>query len=53
MPRLNQLLNRATLTVDEVHVLRGIARAVDEAAAGRAPPPQALPQPSAGRQKQG
>ena len=28
MPRLNQLLNRAGLTREEVHILRGIARAV-------------------------
>jgi tRNA/rRNA methyltransferase len=28
MPRLQQLLNRALLTVEEVHILRGIARAV-------------------------
>jgi tRNA/rRNA methyltransferase len=28
MPRLNQLANRAQLTSDEVHILRGIARAV-------------------------
>jgi tRNA/rRNA methyltransferase len=28
MPRLNQLVNRATLTDEEVHILRGIARAV-------------------------
>jgi tRNA/rRNA methyltransferase len=28
MPRLNQLLNRARLTREEVHILRGIARAV-------------------------
>ncbi len=28
MPRLQQLLNRAQLTPDEVHILRGIARAV-------------------------
>jgi tRNA/rRNA methyltransferase len=33
MPRLNQLLNRAGLTAEEVHILRGIARAVDTAAA--------------------
>jgi tRNA/rRNA methyltransferase len=33
MPRLNQLLNRAQLAEEEVHILRGIARAV-EAAAG-------------------
>ncbi len=28
LPRLNQLLNRAALTGEEVHILRGIARAV-------------------------
>jgi tRNA/rRNA methyltransferase len=28
MPRLNQLLNRAQVTEEEVHILRGIARAV-------------------------
>jgi tRNA/rRNA methyltransferase len=27
LPRLNQLLNRAQITQDEVHILRGIARA--------------------------
>ena len=26
MPRLNQLFNRAELTQEEVHILRGIAR---------------------------
>ena len=31
MPRLQQLLNRAELTIDEVHILRGVARAVDKA----------------------
>lgn len=31
MPRLHQLLNRAQLTQDEVHILRGIARAVAKA----------------------
>ncbi|WKB53985.1 RNA methyltransferase [Eleftheria terrae] len=30
MPRLNQLLNRAQLTQEEVHILRGIARAVQK-----------------------
>ena len=30
MPRLQQLLNRAQLTQDEVHILRGIARAVQK-----------------------
>jgi tRNA/rRNA methyltransferase len=29
LPRLQQLLNRAQLTQDEVHILRGIARAVE------------------------
>jgi tRNA/rRNA methyltransferase len=28
LPRLNQLLNRARPTVEEVHILRGIARAI-------------------------
>ncbi len=32
MPRLNQLLNRAELRSEEVHILRGIARAMAEAA---------------------
>lgn len=31
MPRLQQLLNRAQLTEAEIHILRGIARAVDKA----------------------
>ncbi len=35
LPRLHQLLNRARLSQQEVHILRGIARAVD----GRAGPP--------------
>jgi len=30
MPRLQQLLNRVQLTMDEVHILRGVARAVDK-----------------------
>lgn len=33
MPRLQQLVNRARPTVEEVHILRGIARAVQQAAA--------------------
>jgi len=33
MPRLNQLLNRAQLAEEEVHILRGVARAVQQAAA--------------------
>jgi tRNA/rRNA methyltransferase len=32
MPRLNQLVNRARLTTEEVHILRGIARACAAAA---------------------
>jgi tRNA/rRNA methyltransferase len=28
MPRLNQALNRAQVTAEEVHILRGIARAI-------------------------
>jgi tRNA/rRNA methyltransferase len=31
MPRLHQLLNRAQLTDEEVHILRGVARAIDKA----------------------
>jgi tRNA/rRNA methyltransferase len=37
MPRLNQLLNRARPTEAEVHILRGIARAIDEAVGPSAP----------------
>ena len=48
MPRLNQLLNRTQLTADEVHILRGIARAAEQAAAA-AP----LPRTPAERGKQG
>ncbi|MET0335531.1 MAG: RNA methyltransferase [Rhizobacter sp.] len=32
MPRLNQLFNRAELTTEEIHILRGIARAMEKAA---------------------
>jgi tRNA/rRNA methyltransferase len=32
MPRLQQVLNRAQLSMEEVHILRGIARAVDTSA---------------------
>ena len=32
MPRLNQLFNRAQLTMEEVHILRGIARAMEKSA---------------------
>jgi tRNA/rRNA methyltransferase len=34
MPRLNQLFNRAQLTPEEIHILRGVAKAMSEAAAG-------------------
>jgi tRNA/rRNA methyltransferase len=36
MPRLNQLLNRAQLQAEEVHILRGIARAIERAVKERA-----------------
>jgi tRNA/rRNA methyltransferase len=32
MPRLNQLFNRAQPTVEEIHILRGVAKAMAEAA---------------------
>ncbi len=35
MPRLQQLLNRAQPTPEEVHILRGVARAMSDAARGR------------------
>jgi tRNA/rRNA methyltransferase len=35
MPRLNQAINRAALRQEEVHVLRGVARAVIKAAGER------------------
>ncbi len=35
MPRLRQLFNRAQPSVKEIHILRGIARAMQDAAAGR------------------
>ncbi len=34
MPRLNQLFNRAQLTPEEIHILRGVAKAMRQAAAG-------------------
>jgi tRNA/rRNA methyltransferase len=33
MPRLNQMFNRATLTPEEIHILRGVAKAMSQAAA--------------------
>ena len=41
MPRLNQLVNRAQLTEEEIHILRGIARAMGSAKQ-RAPGGRAL-----------
>jgi tRNA/rRNA methyltransferase len=38
MPRLAQLFNRAQPTPEEIHILRGIAKAMSEAAAGKTPP---------------
>jgi tRNA/rRNA methyltransferase len=35
MPRLNQLFNRAQPTPEEVHILRGVAKAMSEAAKKR------------------
>lgn len=35
MPRLQQLFNRAQPTAEEIHILRGIAKAMSEAAAGK------------------
>jgi tRNA/rRNA methyltransferase len=34
MPRLNQLFNRAQLTPEEIHILRGVAKAISQAAPG-------------------
>lgn len=35
MPRLNQLFNRAHLTPEEIHILRGVAKAMQQAVAAR------------------
>jgi len=43
MPRLNQLFNRAQLTDDEVHILRGVARAMERS--------RERPQPLRGEQE--
>ena len=32
MPRLNQMFNRANLTPEEIHILRGVAKAMIETA---------------------
>jgi tRNA/rRNA methyltransferase len=33
MPRLNQLFNRAQLTEEDIHILRGVAKAMRQTAA--------------------
>ena len=35
MPRLNQLFNRADLNQEEIHILRGVAKAMSESARGK------------------
>ena len=37
MPRLNQLFNRAQLTPEEIHILRGVAKSMSEAASKAKP----------------
>ena len=44
MPRLNQLFNRAGVTPEEVHILRGIAKAMQQAVAARGPAGGTTPQ---------
>ncbi|MDO8248587.1 MAG: RNA methyltransferase [Rhodoferax sp.] len=39
MPRLNQLFNRAGVTQEEIHILRGIAKMMDQTASGLKPLP--------------
>ncbi len=47
MPRLNQMVNRAGLTQPDIHILRGIARAVlQQAGAGAGSSSQAAPLPT-------
>ena len=47
MPRLNQLFNRAQPTQEDIHILRGIAKAMQKAAAQAKPSADAAPQPVA------
>jgi tRNA/rRNA methyltransferase len=42
MPRLQQLFNRARPTQEEIHILRGIAKAMTEAAQGRSKTPPSV-----------
>ncbi len=46
MPRLNQLFNRATPSIEEIHILRGIAKAMLQVAAKAGPPPPAGTHPN-------
>lgn len=48
LPRLNQLANRLTLTRQEVHILRGVARAMLEAGQSRGSPGAATQPPRQG-----
>jgi tRNA/rRNA methyltransferase len=43
MPRLNQLFNRADLTEEEIHILRGIAKAMQQVAATQGAKPTSTP----------
>jgi tRNA/rRNA methyltransferase len=43
MPRLNQLFNRAQLNPEEIHILRGIAKAMSRQAETTPPPPGPTP----------
>ncbi len=46
MPRLNQLFNRAAVTQEEVHILRGIAKAILQQAANTVPDSASAHQPA-------
>ncbi len=43
MPRLNQLFNRAQLAQEDIHILRGIAKAMQQTARATVPPATAKP----------
>ncbi len=47
MPRLNQLFNRADLAEEDIHILRGVAKAMLQTAARAGRPFQAAPAPAA------
>ncbi len=40
MPRLNQLFNRAQVTQEEIHILRGIAKTMSQVAQANTDPTQ-------------